>query len=212
MILKTKTILLADDHPLVLNGLKGIINTFSNYSVIAEAVTGSQAIQLAKSTNPDILFIDLDIPEIHGIEILKQVKSYNENCKVAILTAHKEENYLKQAIEAGANGYLLKEFANEEISKCLSKFENNENYYSSQLNLFIDKKKIPTTDLDKLSRTEKKVIRLISQEKSSKEIGEILFISPKTVDNHRSNIIRKLQLESKKTSLFSWATKHKSYI
>lgn len=207
-----KTILIADDHPLLLVGLKGTIENMPGYQLVAQANSGKEAVELAISTRPDISIIDLEMPELNGIETLKAIKKSCNKCKVAILTSHKEEIYLKQAIEAGADGYLLKEFANDELSKCLTRFQNNEAYYSDQLSVYIDPDGGPDPNIDKLSRTEKKVVRLIGQEKSSKEIGEILFISPKTVDNHRSNIIKKLELQNKKNSLFSWASKNKTFL
>jgi DNA-binding NarL/FixJ family response regulator len=209
---KIKSILIADDHPLLLIGLRGIIDTLIGYQLVGEATNGTEAVILAKKVNPDIAIIDLELPGINGIEVLKGIKKMSPAPKVAILTSHKEEMYLLQAIDAGADGYLLKDFANEEISNCLAHFENDEPYYSVQLKSFINPASSPDPNFEKLSRTERKILRLISQEKTSKEIGEILFTSPKTVDNHRSNIIKKLEITAKKHSLFSWASKHQAFL
>jgi DNA-binding NarL/FixJ family response regulator len=208
----TKKIFIADDHPLLLIGLRGIIENMDGYELIGEATNGTDASKLARKLQPDISIIDLELPGINGIEVLADLKKHCKSCKVAILTSHKEENYLMQAIENGADGYLLKDFANIEIEKCLTHFENDEPYYSEQLKVFINPAQTPDPNLEKLSRTEKKIMRLIAKEKSSKEIGEVLFISPKTVDNHRSNIIKKLDITAKKHSLFSWASKHQTYL
>tara|TARA_R110002050_G_scaffold286088_1_gene436110 strand:+ start:66863 stop:67501 length:639 start_codon:yes stop_codon:yes gene_type:complete len=208
----TKTILIADDHPLLLIGLRGIIDTLEGYQLIAEATNGIDAVKFAKEKSPDISIIDLEIPGLNGIEVLREIKRFSKSKKVAILTSHKEEKYLKQALDSGADGYLLKDFANVEIENCLLHFENNEPYYSAQLKSHINQAESPDPNFDKLSRTERKILRLIGQEKTSKEIGEILFISPKTVDNHRSNIIKKLEITAKKHSLFSWASKHQSFL
>ncbi|MGB1004655.1 MAG: response regulator [Salibacteraceae bacterium] len=207
-----KKILIADDHPLLLIGLKGMIEDIGGYEIIGQATNGNEAIEFAIKNQPDISILDLEMPQENGIEVLRTIKSKCQKCKVAILTSHKEEVYLKQAIDAGADGYLLKEFANLEITKCLSKFEQNQPYYSEQLDAYINSNVGPDKNYEKLSRSEKKVVRLISQEKSSKEIGDILFISPKTVDNHRSNIIKKLEIQPKKNSLFIWATRNKAYL
>lgn len=207
-----KTILIADDHPLLLIGLRGIINTLQGYQLIAEATNGIDAVKFAKEKSPDISIIDLELPGLNGIEVLRSIKKLSKLKKVAILTSHKEEKYLRQALDLGADGYLLKDFANEEITNCLLHFENNEPYYSAQLKSHIKNAQSPDPNFDKLSRTERKILRLIGQEKTSKEIGEILFISPKTVDNHRSNIIKKLEITAKKHSLFSWASKHQSFL
>lgn len=208
----TKNILIADDHPLLIIGLRGIIDNIKGYRLVGEAANGTDAVLLAKQHVPDISIIDLELPGINGIEVLKEIKKHTPNTKVAILTSHKEERYMLEAIEAGADGYLLKDFANIEINRCLTHFENDEPYYSEQLKTYINPDQDKDPNIDKLSRTERKVLRLIGQEKTSKEIGEILFISPKTVDNHRSNIIKKLDLTSKKHSLFSWASKNKAYL
>lgn len=207
-----KTILIADDHPLLLIGLRGIIDGFEDYQLISEVSNGNDAISQTIALQPDIAIIDLELPGVNGIEVLQQVKNDVPSCLVAILTSHKDEKYLNQAIEAGADGYLLKDFASDELTKCFNHFENKETYYSEQLNIFISPAEKVVPNLKKLSRSELKVLRLIGQEKSSKEIGEILFISPKTVDNHRSHIIKKLDITSKKHSLFSWATKHEAYL
>lgn len=212
MATKTKKILIADDHPLLLIGLRGIIENIEGYEIVGEATTGNEAVEMAISQKPDISIIDLEIPDQNGIDILKVIKKIAPNSKVAILTSHKEEIYLRQALDAGADGYLLKEFANTEITTCLTKFANDETYYSDQLRSYINSEKGPDSNYDKLSRSERKVIKLIAQGKSSKEIGEILFISPKTVDNHRSSIMKKLELQNKKNSLFSWASKNYSYL
>ena len=208
----SKTILIADDHPLLLIGLRGIFEHMQGYSLVAEATNGNQAVEMFKLHQPTISIIDLEIPGINGIDILRAIKSEGKSNKVVILTSHKEQSFLNQAIDAGADGYLLKDFANNEISICLNELEKGNTYYSEQLSSFISSEANPDPRIEKLSRTEKKVIRLIGQEKSSKEIGEILFISPKTVDNHRSSIIRKLELVNKKNSLFSWASKHLKHL
>jgi DNA-binding NarL/FixJ family response regulator len=207
-----KNILIADDHPLLIIGLRGIIDNITGYHLIGEATNGTDAVLLAKQHSPDISIIDLELPGINGIEVLKEIKKILPSTKVAILTSHKEERYMLEALDAGADGYLLKDFANIEINRCLTHFENNEPYYSEQLKSYINPAQGKDPSIDKLSRTERKVLRLIGQEKTSKEIGEILFISPKTVDNHRSNIIKKLDITSKKHSLFSWASKNKAYL
>ena len=209
---RTQKIFIADDHPLLLFGLRGIIETFDGYKLIGEATNGLDAVKKALELIPDIAIIDLELPGINGIEVLKKLKKAHPQMKVAILTSHKEEVYLMNAIENGADGYLLKDFANDEISNCLSHFENDEPYYSVQLKVFINPASAPDPNFEKLSRTERKILRLISEEKTSKEIGAILFITPKTVDNHRSNIIKKLDITAKKHSLFSWASKHQAYL
>ena len=212
MSTQVQSIFIADDHPLLLLGLKGIIDTFNGYQLIGTATNGLEAVEFALELTPDISIIDLELPGINGIEVLKKLKEAFPSMKVAILTSHKEEKYLMEAITHGADGYLLKDFANEEISNCLMHFENNEPYYSVQLKSFINPATSPDPNFEKLTRTERKILRLISEEKTSKEIGSILFISPKTVDNHRSNIIKKLDITAKKHSLFSWASKHQAYL
>ena len=212
MSTQLQKIFIADDHPLLLFGLRGIIETFNGYQLIGEATNGLDAVKLASELIPDISIIDLELPGINGIEVLKQLKEKHPSMKVAILTSHKEEEYLMEAINTGADGYLLKDFANDEISNCLTHFENNEPYYSVQLKSFINPATSPDPNFEKLSRTERKILRHISEEKTSKEIGDLLFITSKTVDNHRSNIIKKLDITAKKHSLFSWASKHQAYL
>ncbi len=210
--MSVKKILITDDHPLLLIGLKGIIENIKGYQLVGAATNGTEALKMASETQPDICFIDLELPGVNGMDVLKQIKKNDKNCKVAILTSHKEEELLISAIESGADGYLLKDFAHTEIEKCLTQFVKSEPYYSSQLRSYLNPAKKKDPAIDKLSRTEKKVLKLISQDKTSKEIGSILFISPKTVDNHRSNIIKKLDITPTTNSLFSWASKNEAHL
>lgn len=203
---------IADDHPVLLTGLKGIINDVDGFVVVDAVNDGISAYNSIAKLQPNIAILDLDMPKLSGLEVAQKVKMEYPDVTISILTLHKEESFLLRAIDIGVEGFMLKDFANEEIEKCLKALSNGEKFYSKDLQEFIK----PDTELPSsyalLSRTEKKVIRLISENKTSKEIAELLFVSPKTIQNHRYNISKKLALEPKNNSLLTWASKYAKFL
>lgn len=205
-------VVIADDHPVLLTGLKGIINDVDGFVVVDAVNDGISAYNSIAKLQPNIAILDLDMPKLSGLEVAQKVKMEYPDVTISILTLHKEESFLLRAIDIGVEGFMLKDFANEEIEKCLKALSNGEKFYSKDLQEFIK----PDTELPSsyalLSRTEKKVIRLISENKTSKEIAELLFVSPKTIQNHRYNISKKLALEPKNNSLLTWASKYAKFL
>lgn len=205
-------VVIADDHPVLLTGLKGIINDVDGFVVVDAVNDGISAYNSIAKLQPNIAILDLDMPKLSGLEVAQKVKIEYPDVTISILTLHKEESFLLRAIDIGVEGFMLKDFANEEIEKCLKALSNGEKFYSKDLQEFIK----PDTELPSsyalLSRTEKKVIRLISENKTSKEIAELLFVSPKTIQNHRYNISKKLALEPKNNSLLTWASKYAKFL
>jgi DNA-binding NarL/FixJ family response regulator len=195
-------ILLADDHPMILQGTKSFLESLG-YTIADLCSSGSVALNLIEFNKPDVAILDINMPEMSGLEVARQVQARKLPCKVILLTMHNEKNIYKKAMEYGVYGYLLKNFSSTEIDKCLQTVAKNEHYTSSHLatELAID---ATDNSLEQLSITERKIVELISQQKNNKQIGEVLFISERTIEWHRRNIIEKLNLPKGKNTLLIW--------
>jgi DNA-binding NarL/FixJ family response regulator len=204
-----KNIIIADDYPLTLIGTKAFVETLG-YRVIESCNSGILAYNSIVSSIPDIALIDLSMPGMSGIDILEKIKPLKLVTKVVLLTMHNEISIFNRAKELGAAGYILKEFAEFELEKCLEQVSKNNNWFSPHLEkaLVIDNAEQADSDLQKLTFAEKKILALVGQQQSSKQIAEALFISEKTVEKHRSSIIQKLKLPSEKNALLIWAIKN----
>ncbi len=204
-------LLLADDHPILLNGLADYVQNIDNCAVMAQVSNGMQALNTIIEQEIDIAILDIDMPYFSGLEVVKKVKSIGKETKMVILTLHKEKDLFEEAKNLGCHGYLLKEFALDEIKECIQTVQEGDFYFSNKLNDVLETKEtIP--EYDSFTPTEKKVLQLVSQAKTSSEISELLFISKKTVENHRSNICKKLKLEGGHNSLLKWAIEKKDLL
>jgi DNA-binding NarL/FixJ family response regulator len=196
-------IVLADDHPLFRIGLKRILAESSDLDVVGEAGDGLELMSLLTTVIPDMIIIDISMPNIRGIEAIHEIKIANPELKILVLTMHKDKEYLQQAINAGANGYLLKEDADKELFTAIEKIRQGKFYISPKLTeeLTHDWARIhrgnykPSVEHEQLSNREREVLKLIAEGKSSKEISELLFISKRTVERHRANIMAKLNVK-----------------
>ena len=184
------SIIIADDHPLILKGLKDFLLE-QNYNVIATAEHGKKAFTLIKAHNPDIAILDINMPHLSGIEIAEKCLEEGLHSKIVILTFEKDETLYQKAKELNIFGYVLKEFALNEIENCIESVIANKPYFSPELLEFLESETLPV-GFDKLTATEIKILALIVQDKSAKEIGEITFCSTRTVEKHKSNIRRKI--------------------
>lgn len=202
-------ILVADDHPLTLMGTKGFIESLG-YEVEDICSNGITAFNLIIAHKPQIAVLDINMPGMDGLEVLEKVFSQKLKTKVVLLTMHKEMSVFNKANQYGLAGYILKEYAQEELGICLKEVTNGNQYVSRNLSneLSIDKNIDHNSELLKLTFAEKKIVELIAQHKTSRQIAELLFISEKTVEGHRTNIIQKLGLPKEKNTLLVWASKH----
>ena len=200
-------VIIADDHPILLTGLERIINNIDGFEVVCTCTNGLEAWNAVDRTQPDIVILDLDMPEMGGLDVATRIKQKYPKIAISILTLHKEESFLVRAIDLGVEGFMLKDFANQEIENCLIALSKGKKFYSEVLTELIRPSENLPESYSKLSRTERKVLRLISTNKTSKEIADLMFLSPKTIQNHRYNISKKLALEPKNNSLLTWATK-----
>lgn len=202
-------ILIADDHPIVLLGTKTLLEN-EGYKVVHTCSNGLEAYNFIITRTPDIAVLDISMPGMTGLEILEKAQQNKVPTRIVILTLHNEISVFNKAKALGVSGFLLKEFAMEEIQKCLEEVGAGRKYFSRSLEdmLIISKQASPADGTSQLSFAENKIIGLIAQQKSTKEIAKMLFISEKTVETHRSNIIRKLNLPQTKNALLIWAMKN----
>ena len=197
-------ILLADDHVMFRRGVLRIIQGMDNVEVVGEASDGLELLQLLKGLDPDLIILDISMPNLRGLEATREIKSINPEVKVLILTMHKDREFLYHALTAGAEGYLLKEDADGELISAIETLLRGGTFISSLLagqmaDIFVDRfrpgHESLTAPQEPLTVREREIIKLIAEGRSSKEIGELLFISSRTVQHHRANIMRKLSLK-----------------
>jgi len=209
--MKKHTVIIADDHPIFRNGVKDIIQEMHHLELLGEARDGAEAYSMIIAHRPEIAILDLEMPILSGLDVCKKILSEKHQTRFIVLTMHKEKHYFKTAMEAGVYGYLLKDNAVQDLIQCIRTVCAGQKYTSPAIEHFLVEHHQNTDVLHALSLctpTEKIIIKLISEGKSSADIAALLFISINTVDNHRGNITRKLQLEGK-NSLLKFAMQHK---
>ena len=207
------SVVIADDHPMILKGLHDELQA-NNYTVLGQAANGMQALELILTHNPTIALLDIDMPLLTGFEVIKMSKQKGVDTKFIILSFHKDNEYISQAKALQINGYLLKEDSFSEIEDCIQCVLNGDVCFSrsfapsSLASVSEELKKIKH-----LTSSEKTILKLVAEQMSSSEIAEQLFISIRTVEKHRSNIIMKLEIENTTTNaLTNWAYLHKNVI
>ncbi|MCA0152649.1 response regulator [Winogradskyella vincentii] len=204
------TIIIADDHPLVLKGLQDFL-TEKNYNLLATAKNGKIALSLIKAHSPDIAILDIKMPFLTGLEIAEKCKEAKIKTKIVLITLEKEESIYLEAKRLGVFGYVLKEFALEEIENCISSVVKDKPYFSPELISYIE---IDNTSslLNSLTNTELKILKIIAKNKTAREIAEELHCSPRTVEKHKSHIIRKLNIDRSPNSLLIWAKENQNHL
>ncbi len=203
-------IVLAEDHALVRAGIKKIVEDFADLQVVGEAGDGLELLDLLKALSTDLVILDISMPLMSGIEVVKELKRSYPQLKVLILTMHRMKEYLNDAIAAGVDGYLLKEDLAKELGSAISKIRQGQTYISPLLSqevasLFVQSRRLlAERPAETLSPREIEIIKLIAEGKSSREIADQLFLSFRTIQNHRTRIMRKLNLK-KNTDLVKYA-------
>jgi DNA-binding NarL/FixJ family response regulator len=211
-------VLLADDHPVFRKGLSMILAATANIRVVAEVGDGEQALSRVLELAPDVAILDLDMPLKDGLEVAIEIRQRQLPVKVVLLTAHKDASLVNKALDAGLSGYLLKDGAISEIVSCVLTAHAGQRYVSPELSKVLLNRRVSATSLrgshpglDTLTPTERRVLALVAEGKTSREIGEQLFISPRTVETHRSNISEKLSL-SGSNALVKFASANRAEI
>ncbi|KAF0140539.1 MAG: two component LuxR family transcriptional regulator [Stygiobacter sp.] len=201
-------IIVADDHPLLSQGVIQILSTKDNLKVVGQADNGKTALDLIRRELPDIAILDVQMPEMDGFEVAKIVRHEKLPTKIIFLTMFNQESFIRKVFEIGVKGYILKDSAVADILKCIDAVSENNFYLSPQVSHFLLSMNVKekSSSKDELTQSEKRILKLIGQGKSSKEIAEELFISIKTVENHRSNICKKLNI-SGNSALLKYALK-----
>ena len=200
-----RTILIVDDHPLFREGLKSLLAKHSNYELAGEAGSGEEGLRKAKEIRPDLVIMDIGLPDISGIDVTRNIREILADTRVVILSIHLKIEYITKAFRAGATGYITKESATERLLQCLESVSKGEYFMDPSLAHEVveslmksEKEEAKSADAGYASLTprEKEVMCLLAEGLSTAVIAEKLFISRKTVENHRSNILSKLDLHS----------------
>lgn len=210
------TIIIADDHPIVRQGLRQTIEKEESFKIIGEAANGQEALEAITEFAPNIAILDVDMPDLDGFAVAHKIKEKNLPTEVIFLTIHNDEVMFNEAIDLGAKGYVLKQSALEDIIDCIKIVAKNQFCVSPSLTTFLINRQRRSLNLTtekptikNLTRSEKRILQMIADDKSTKEIADELFISPTTVEKHRANICRKLDLKGN-YALLKFALTHKS--
>lgn len=208
-------IIIADDHPVFRSGLKKLIEEDSSIEILGEAENGEKALELINELKPQIAVLDIDMPKMSGIQVLKSLNKSKTEIKIIFLTVFASEDIFDKAMDLGISGYLLKDSAVTDVIECIHKVADDNYYISPAVSNFLVNKKDRVKKLERdnpaineLTKTELNVLKFIAEGLTSKDIGNELFISYKTVENHRTNISRKLNLKGS-NNLVKYAIKNR---
>ncbi|RLD52349.1 MAG: DNA-binding response regulator [Bacteroidetes bacterium] len=201
--MKEIRLLVVDDHQIIIDGLKSLLEDEADFKLVGEANNGREALDVLKLLDVDIVLMDIDMPVMNGIEATKQIIKDFPNVKVVILSMHKEGGLIKNLIAIGAHGFLLKNSDQNELIGAIRKVASGDRYFSPDVTMsLLSKTSINTTAFDsmetlsQLTERETEILKLIAEGYSNKEIGEKLFISHRTVDTHRTNLMKKLDVNN----------------
>lgn len=194
-----KKVLIADDHQMMRAGLAKLIEGFSGYKLIAEASDGLEAIKECKKNAPDIIVMDIAMPNINGLLACEQITTAQSDIKVLILSTYSDEEYVIQALKSGASGYLLKDSAPQELLTALQSVTGSQTYLSPSISHTLVNRLLKPADsvenkLELLTTKQRQILQLIVSGKTSKQCAELLNVSTKTVESHRAQIMQKLEI------------------
>ncbi len=196
------SIIIADDHGLIRQGIKSIICQDPEMEVLAEAANGVELLDLLRSIRPDMIILDISMPKMNGIEAVEHIRELYPDIKILILTMYSNSQYFYHTISAGAHGYLMKDDSDDELLTAIRTVQQGRTYVSPQLaqevtdemvSAFRDKGKVP---LVCLTEREKQVLKLVVKGYTSKKMADILCLSPRTVDHHRANLLKKFKMKN----------------
>lgn len=206
------TLFVADDHPMLLKGLVDELKAY-NYTIIGTATNGAIALAHILELHPTIAILDMEMPMLTGLEVIQKYKEQHTNTKFIILTSYKEKGFIHKAKQLNIMGYIIKDEPFIELHKCIQSVSRGVPFFSRVFNDVLEKEITPQLQKIKLlSPSERTIVRLVAQEKSSKEIGELLSISGRTVEKHRANIKVKLALAPQPDALLVWAKEFKEFL
>lgn len=197
-------LIIADDHHIFRKGILSILKEDDSIEIISEASTGQDAFNLIKSLNPDIALLDIDMPILSGLDVARKVNNNNLDTKIVILTIHKDKEYFDEAIELNIKAYILKDSIANDLIDCIKEVASGNYYISPAISGYLVKNKKQSSKaslLEKLTPTELQIVKLLSQNKTSSQIADELFRSVRTIENHRNNICKKLDLSGQNALL-----------
>jgi two-component system, NarL family, response regulator DegU len=208
-----KTVLIADDHSVYRKGLVDMLNKVTDLEIIAETGDGTDAYDKIVLQKPALAILDMEMSGMSGLEVARKAMKEQSSTRFIIMTMHREDHYFNEALQIGISGYLIKDNAFTELLMCVSQVLKGKRFLSPGIENQSALKKRPKVipALTKLTATEKLVLKLIAECKTSVEIAALLLVSPNTIDNHRSNTIKKLGIKGK-NSLLKFAIQHKSLL
>ena len=196
----------ADDHPLLRKGVTDLINETPDLEWVGSADNGQDAVDKIRSIKPDIALLDIEMPHLSGIDVAKQLIGENTSTQFIVLTLFNDASFLQNAMKTGIRGYLLKDSSEKIILDCIRSVHAGKAYVNPELTQYLlSSKNVHDSILSSLSDHEVNILKLIAKQKTTAEIANMLFISPKTVSNHRSNISKKLELSGEQNGLLKWA-------
>jgi DNA-binding NarL/FixJ family response regulator len=206
-------ILLADDHDIVRQGLRNVLEQRPEWKVCGEASNGRQAVKQALELKPDVVILDISMPELNGLEAARQIVKGMPKTEILVLTVHESENLVREVLDAGARGYLLKSDASKHLLPAIESLLAHKPFFTSKvseivLEGYLSGAKPPRDPHRRLTPREREIIQLLAEGKSNKEVATALNISVKTAETHRTNIMRKLDLHSV-SELVRYAVKNK---
>lgn len=202
----TIRVVLADDHVFVRDGIKSLLENEANIEVVGEATDGVEAMKIVEITKPDLLILDIRMPNLTGIEVVEKLRSQNNFVKIVMLSMHESEEYVLKSIRAGADGYLLKGSSKEEFLKAVHTVANGGKYFSGDISsILIGQLSNPAAAMETkqsldedmmITKREKEILKLLLSGKGNKEIAEALDISKRTAEVHRFNLMKKLKVKN----------------
>ena len=197
-------LLLADDHEIVRQGLRAMLEAQRDCVVVGEAADGRQAVAMTKELNPDIVILDIGMPSLNGLEATRQILKMRPQTKVLILTMHESDSVIREVLDAGARGYILKTDAGRDLVSAVESLRRNKTFFTSRVSQMIldgflkgdTRPRDPESDGIRLTPRQREIVQLLAEGKSSKEVAVALDLSVKTAETHRANIMRKLDCHS----------------
>ena len=199
------TILIADDHPLIAEGIKNTFENQPNFEVVKMVVNGVEVLDFLSKNKVDVVLLDVNMPEMDGIECAKQILQNYSSTKIAVLSMHQEKSVIQNLMQIGVNGYMLKTIPSDELLVAIQSIYNGKTYFNADVTkaLLSDDNSSTLNALpkqsplvDQLTTREIEIIKLIAQGNTNTQIGEQLYISPRTVDTHRTNLMKKLNINN----------------
>ncbi len=202
--MKTLRILIADDHDLMRRGVKALLQSHAGWEICGEAHTGREAVAKAEELKPDVVILDISMPDLNGVDAAKRIRKASPDTEVLILSVHYSDQLIRDILEAGARGYIVKSDSDRDLVIAVETLANHKPFFTpratevmlTNFNEGKTKADLPETMRDRLTSREREIVQLLAEGKSSKEVASSLNISVKTAETHRANIMRKLQLHT----------------